>query len=154
MVALLVVASAIVVFNFVNAQIVSHSKGEIENLMDESGNLNADYALDAAILNGDLTAAGIRTLLAQSGGGGGQILTTWGSVTYNGCGGTPPSAGVGAPVCPAGWTQVYAGYGPSITGNDVCINTISGATSPTAYVGSQCPGTAAYTNTCRVCIKD
>jgi len=104
--------------------------------------------------------------------GGGDTLTTWGYYT-----GSSPSAGLNAPSCPSGYTQLYAGYGPfsqySAGTYAIAMDTaifcsgsttmFAGTVSTSAAVAYACPlvgsnppysyGTY-YCNTCRVCVKN
>lgn len=119
--ALLVVGAAFAVYGIANAAIVSHRGEEVIGSVSTSD--------DSSRLQG-LAAADI---LAQSGGGSGSILVTWGfkqnthsaykqSYTYcpNSQASVPQiSAGESAPACPSGWTEVYAGWGPHSYMNEV-----------------------------------
>ena len=124
-----------------------------------STNLNADKV-------DDLNAA---DLLAQSGGG--ATMVTWGGqqmgscTSAEGCTTMNIAPGLNAPACPSGWTEAYAGYGPTFfpgstyytAGNAVCVTTWR---SFAMYLGQPCyPScnqygcTYIYCNTCRVCVK-
>ena len=131
-----------------------------------STNLNADL-LDGYNAN---------DLLSAASAGSGAMFTAWGYCSDSIC-----SAGEGAPACPAGWTEAYAGFGPffettsykqstyATVGSlsvEVCASSKqivgyskgevnnSSFNSPTIYpAGGTISGGSQLYSTCRVCVK-
>jgi hypothetical protein len=108
--------------------------------------------------------------------GGGAVLITYGHYCSVGNLATPPAAGQNAPLCPTGWTELYAGFSnvymngcaPAAGFRTVAAGTVGveagpfvsnpGGTNTYSYGPGQCSntlgGSFAYgAITCRVCIK-
>jgi hypothetical protein len=165
---LFVLSAAFVVFSIVNA-LVSHAPSEISPQGSNSG-LNADM-LDRE------HASAFTSGTSSTGGGSSGAVIMWG--TYNTNDKMYLNPGNGAPSCPSGWVEVYAGYGPFLLGTtdlanfaelqsvEVCANSptllvsnvsFSGTDSyhenATAYACDLIASGRYHCNTCRVCVPE
>ena len=138
-----------------NAPYVSKAASGVVNytskIIVSIGGKSAEFNENGASKLGGLTASDI---MAQSGGG---LLVTWGQCGLPQTLGNICAPGQSAPLCPSGYTQAYAGFGPFMMGTygggaTICNQSQSGLVGG----GTACNIASGYTtpcNTCRVCVK-